>query len=47
MHYIAHLFIEMQSLLCYLILTILQFNSSSSLSIIGYVAEVKEFLMGH
>ena len=31
----------------YLVLTILQFNSSSSLSIIGYVTEVKEFLMGH
>ena len=31
----------------YLVLTLLQINSSSSLSIIGYVTEVKEFLVGH
>ena len=31
----------------YLVLTILQINSSSSLSMIGYVTEVKEFLVGH
>ena len=31
----------------YLVLTILHINSSSSLRIIGYVTELKEYLMGH
>ena len=37
MHYVTHLFIEMQSL--YLVLTMLQINSSSLLRIIGYVTQ--------
>ena len=31
----------------YLVLTILQINSSSSLRIIDYLTELKEYLMGH